>query len=704
MILKRFTVSILCFISAVASFACGYVEMPGEDFTYMFKTYDMIVDLWDDKSREENIDFWYNYVKGKVEKSEIEDALYESDIEVIDEGTNKFFSYLVETDDEALCYWILNKKLQAKMGDSWYYPKKSDKDEVASMIGEIERLSNDCTTESLRERFFYLYMRATFYLRDYNKCQKAWENCKLQWQDANMKKKCCLYYAGTLFYSGETTKAADIYADNNDWQSLLCFKSGVAYMQKLYADNPKSKAFLFFVQNYVNKYQDKGALADSKDFSKFCERVLSEKKTDNPALWQSAIAHIAFLNNDLSKAIELIDKASEMDGNDIVKVNIRMLRLLYNAANITAADYEQKISNDFLWLLKKVYDLEEYYANNCQGFEHSLNILSRTIFKYMFPHYVDSGNHNMAAAVLNVYDEAYCYDKETRNNNRKDATSLGSGEYSTYYFNYLDTTSVENVKDFLAFVKSGGKTNLEKSLIANGYVNESMINELIATKYMRLHDYDSAISYLEMVRPAFLKKQNITEYLERNPFMEDWIETESEKGSIYSKFKPSLMYSMSSTKLRFCSTMKKIEDKLHSSTDSEELAELNYAYAVGIFQAENWCWALTQYAKSSGWFNAMFQTIHNIEDLQNNDNGWDYKSSRSYMLQSLYNKVYACLDNAESLTKNAELAARCKYMRGVIDMDNSHKWQYYHSLMGTYANTKFVSNEKRHCDLLCDHR
>ena len=145
-----------------------------------------------------------------------------------------------------------------------------------------------------------------------------------------------------------------------------------------------------------------------------------------------------------------------------------------------------------------------------------------------------------------------------------------------------------------------------------------------------------------------------------------------------------------------------LDDKIHSLTDNEECAVLNYAYAVGLVQAEKWCWALTQYAQSSDdWNGGLFQSIKN---LQTDDNGWDYLSSRSYMLQDQYNKVYSYLDHAEKNTTNPELIARCQYMRGVVELDDSHKWQYYRNLTGKYANTKFVSTERRHCDWLCDHR
>lgn len=704
---KRFIVSALCLASAIMTFACGYVEVIGGEGTYMFKTYDSGVRNWwePDELWKSNIDFWYDYTGGKVERSEIEKALYRSTVEDIDNGQNGFFSYLhKERDNDALRYWTINKTFSERMGDSWYYPKPAEKDEMAGWVADLEKMC-DKSPSQLKERYTYLYMRILFYLKQYDVCKKVWENYGSAWNDKELKKKCHLYYAGALFYTDEATKAAEIYTEYEDWESLLYFKKDVDFMRKLYAANPSSKAFMFFVQNYLNNYQDKKATVDCKDFVAFCEKVLSEKKTDNPALWQSALAHVSFLNGDVAKAIEQIEKAPEMQGLEMAKENARMLRLLYNSTMTDAADYADKLNRDLPWLLKKVNELDHLWANNGRGNEHSLDMLGRVILRNAFPHYVDAGNSNMAAALLNAFDEVHCYDKEIRESKRKDPNELGNMEYYTWYFRYLDTTSVANVKNFLAFVKTGGKTKLEKSLISRGYVGESMINELIATKYMRVHEYDSAIVYLEKVAPSFWKKQNITEFLKRNPFMEDWISAKNEKGSIYKQYNPAKLYSSVPTKLQFCRIMRDLEQNQGKISDKEELALMKYAYAVGLAQSSDWCWALTQYAKGSYVnYEGLYGTMTKLEDLQHYDNGWDYRSSKSYMLQYRYQKVYSHLDEAESLTQNNELLARCQYMRAGIELDGSYAGRYYRSLVGKYASTKFVGNEKHHCDRLRDHR
>ena len=702
MMWKRYIVSALFVASVYSCLACGYCE-PDAASTYMFKTYDINSYLqYKEDANFYNVGFWYQYANKEVPRSEVWAALNRCHSIDIEDGKNAFFAYLKHKhDSDALKYWETVLSFQELTSDEWGYAENVDSATMREMAKTLESAGRKCKDASLKERFTYQYMRIMFTLNEYKQCRQAWESGGEQWQDTVLRKQGRQYYAGALFYTGELCKAADIYGECSDWNSLRYFKNKVDFMQELYKYNPKSKALLFFVQNYENSYQD-GKNVDVKKFTEFCQTVLNENKTDNPALWQSALAHIAFIDGDYDKARELIEKANNMAGDPIVKDNARMLRLVYNAADTKASNYDDLLYADLTWLLRRVNEMEEYYSKSGNGYAHGVNILRRVVFVYAFPHYVDSGNHNMAAALLNVYDEVFCYDKERRAELRNDPNETGSWDYSTFYFNYLDTTSVENVKDFLAFVKSRGKTNLEKSLISMGYVSESMMNELIGTKYMRLHDYTKAIEYLQNVNPSFLKKQNITDYLKRNPFMEDWITANNEKGSIYNSFKPTTMYATSSTKLQFCLIMKMLDDKINSLSDKEECALLSYAYAVGLVQAERWCWALTQYARSSDdWNGGLFQ---NIRNLQTEDNGWDYMSSRSYMLQELYNKVYSYLGNTEKLTTNSELIARCQYMRGVIDLDDSHKWQYYRNLVGKYANTKFVSTERRHCDWLCDYR
>ena len=671
----------------------------------MFKTYDYKQTYWwnDNDSRKNNIAFWYNYTQGNVDSASIDKALYECSVADIDNGTNGFFIYLHNTNDaDALRYWTINKTFSSKIDNPWYYPNRAEKLEMKRLANEVDDILHHCTSIQLKERYIYLMMRLSFYLKHYETCRNIWKKHKLAWTDNELRRKCQLYYAGALFYSGQATTAADIYADNGEWESLRYFDQSVAFMRELYAVSPKSKAFMFFVQNYLNHMQDKRTMMACDDFVALCKKVVSEKRSDNTALWQSALAHVEFLRGNLKQAIKLIEKASSMKGYPMTIDNVRMLRLLYHSTETDASNYDENLYKDLPWLLKKVASLDNLWANNGQGFDHCLNMLARTILSNAYPHYIATGNSNMAAALLNAYDEVYCYDKKYRASLRNDTTK-GSLEYNTHWFRYLDKTSIDNVKNFLAFVKSNGKTNLEKELIKSGYVRESMINELIGTKYMRIYNYDSALFYLKKVQPSFFKKQNITPFLDRNPFRENWISSDKLKGYTFSAYNAAARYDSMPTKMQFCKSMQHIEHMLKTSASKEERAAMNYLFVIGLVQSKDWCWALTQYANGSTSY-GMYNSLSICSNKDFITDSWDYKSSPSYEFQNNYRKVCSHLDATEKLTSNIELAARCQYMRCVIELDKSYKWQLYHKLLINYDKTYFVDNESRHCSTLADYR
>jgi hypothetical protein len=390
-----------------------------------------------------------------------------------------------------------------------------------------------------------------------------------------------------------------------------------------------------------------------------------------------------------------------MRGDALTNDNVRMLRLLYHATDTADPKYSDYLYRDLPWLLQKVSSLGNMWAINGKGYDHHLNMLARIVLYNAYPHYKSIGNSNMAAILLNAYDEAYCYDREVRAILRSDTTS-GSREYDTYCFRFLDKTSIENVKNFLAFVKSGGKTDLEKTLIKSGYIRESMINELIATKYMRIFDYNSAIAYLEKVHPSFWKKQNITEYLNRNPFRENWIGSDNLRCQSFTAYNALKEYDSLPSKLQFCKIMRHLEQRQNTSPDKEERAAMHYAYAVGMVRSKDWSWALTQYAKYS--FYDIYQFSYYSYEHENTADDWDYKSSYSYDAQNNYLKITSHLKAAEELTTNKELAARCQYLRCVIEMDKVQKRQYYRRLVNYYGDTKFVNEESCHCATLADYR
>lgn len=703
MMWKKFIVSLLCLAACSFAFACSYCP-PEIDGLYMFRTYYQIRSydfLEEDAARESNVNFWYAYVDGHVDKKSIEEALYNGSKKDVKSGKYSFFNYLRQNNDaDALRYWELTKRFAEFNSDPWYYPSKDDLLELRQLAQQIQTAGNICKDPRLKERYMLQLMRISFYLREYFLCCDVWENHSGQWLDKDMERRCCSYYAGALFHTGYLVESADHFADLEEWESLSYFDDNVDFMRSLYEEVPCSKAFEYFIQNFENHYQDMGKLLDSKSFVELCEQVLKEKRTDNPALWQSAVAHIAFLDGDVKTAVRLIEKASGMKGTPMVMENVRILRLLYHAADHDADNYDEKINEDLPWMLKKLYDLEDFWAENGNGEHHYVNMIRRILFHHLLPHYAAQGNSNMEVALLNAFDEAYCYNKEGRELARKDKVTEGNFDYATFSFAYLDTTSIEKVLQFLDFVKSTGKTALEKNLIKQGYVRESQIYELIGTKYMRIHDYETALQYFQKVSSSFWIKQNVAEYLDRNPFEEKWFERQTEKGISCQQYNPAQLYAANPTKIQFCQIMLELKKLAETAADIELRALCHYAYAAGLEQSQEWSWALTQYVSGSGCWDGVY--YQSDEDFV--DNGWDYLRSVAYAKQQLYKEIGMHLDKAEKLTSNRELIARCQYLRSYIEPDASRQQQYRRHLANDFTDTRFHRNEMLHCDYLSMYR
>lgn len=702
MMWRKFIVSLALLSLSIHAYPCYYWS-PEIDGLYMFKTYSQYAGSYYSESleREQNVDFWYTYVNGNVSKKDIESALYEGRKDDITTGRYAFFRYLQQTRDSLVIrYWTITKLFAEYTSDPWYYPTKADRQTMTQLAQEVLMLEKECNKAELKERYMMQLMRISFYLGDYDLCAQLWKMYEGNFKDKQMEQKCRSYYAGTLFYSGQYTEAADLYAEAEDWGSLHYYRAETDFMRSLYQAKPSSKAFEYFVQEYLNDYQDNRAMIDSRPFVKLCEQVLKEKKSDNLVLWQSALAHVAFLDGDVKKAVNMIERASNMGGSPMAIENMRMLRLLYHAADGDVPNYDDKINQDLPFLLQKLGGLENFWAENNNGEHHYVNMTRRIVFQYMLPHYNAIGNSNVAVALLNAYDEAHCFWKDEREMKRKDQHETGSYDYMTNWFSYLDTTSIENVKSFLTFVKSGGKTGLEKNLIKMGYVRESMVNELIGTKYMRINDFETALQYLRKVSSSYLRQQNITEDLQRNPFREKWFEVSTERGSYYKQYNPARIYAENPGKVQFCMIMLELKRLINVSADAQERAACAYAYAVGLEQSHSWCWALTQYADGS----IASPEVFFQWDYEMVDGGWDYRNSSSYYQQQLYKELYAYLDKAEEFSNDRELKVRCQYMRSYIELDELCQQRQRSQIMKDYQNTEFYRAEMIHCDRLSMYR
>ncbi len=386
----------------------------------------------------------------------------------------------------------------------------------------------------------------------------------------------------------------------------------------------------------------------SEAFNALADEIVRDGKNRNPALWVSAKAALAYINGETDSALRLITEANRLRGSDAVKDNIRMMRLVFNSTrNDIDAKYETLLLPDLQWLVRTIekegvpywweYDIGAAIPEDTNFTAlHHIKILRRTILLGVIPHFERCGMAFKSMAYLNFYEEFMADDnmKKVRNYARKGMLREGVGlfgstvyfhppiyreeylseydydhsyttngklvlvadsitwqknfDYNTQFFNYMDTTSIANVRQYLRFMQSGGRTAAEKFVLRHSYRDPSFYNELIATKYMRLEHYDSALVCLRIMSPDFPNKQNIAEYIGtkyRNPFAEGWITRKQNKANFGLPFNPAAEYDKKPSKATFCQLMLRLRKMAETDPSEEIRAKAAYAYAVGLFRS-----------------------------------------------------------------------------------------------------------------------
>ena len=470
-----FTISLLVVVGCVPAMACAHYEVEPKAHWIFFTGY-YADNEWQTNLnkifREENITFWRDYVGDSVSRSEVEDALYH--VNLLDMNTtNEFFRLLIDRNDTvALGYWMSLKATSYSKYEeerwrrsAWYFPvvrnyywygySEPEEQSVDLSIIKVKELNEEsielCPDKNIRNRYVLQVMRKYFYIGDNQSCIGIWEKYGNDVPQSALRTQCLNYYGGALLRLERRVEAAVVYAGIGYCNVYLHYDPNV--LREIYRQQPNCKCFEFMVQQFVNQYFDNPKLSKANEFNKLVDEIVRDGKSTNPALWKSAQAAIAYINNNTSGAIHLLSQAEKMRGSNIVKENIRMLRLLFNSTRTDNDSlYEQTMYSDFKWLtdnikkdiegLDTIYwgyyetfgglDGEEPYHSNLAF--HRLKVLRRVVFLGAVPHFQRIGMEHKCIAYLNLYDEVTYYDKRVREFGRQGKITVDTtrGSYGWY--------------------------------------------------------------------------------------------------------------------------------------------------------------------------------------------------------------------------------------------------------------------------------
>ena len=299
--------------------------------------------------------------------------------------------------------------------------------------------------------------------------------------------------------------------------------------------------------------------------------------------------------------------------------------------------------------------------------------------------------------VLNEYENSPDYDTAGTERTMLVADSITSCknfDYSTLFFAYMDTTNIANVKRYVQFMRSGGKTAAEKFVLRRNYRDPSFYYELIATKYMRMEKYDSALVYLRKMSPDFPAKQNIADYIGgtcRNPFAEGWISNMKRKADFGLSFNPAAEYDKKPGKATFCQLMLRLRKMAASDPSAEIRAKAAYAYAVGYFRSTiGNAWALNYY--EYGWTYGPYY-------------GCGVPGIDEQLETNVHNRVDSWLDKALQYKQDEVFTMKCKILHSkqkksvMRTVEKRYEWSN-----NTYTEEEFIPEVREmFCDQGCDH-
>ena len=477
----------------------------------------------------------------------------------------------------------LEKYLQCARSVSderWEYPTKEELAARSQSLQNVRTYALNKTKSRLRSQHALLYMRCNMLLGKHQENVTFWENTANQYIETVYKDMMMNIYAGALYKTGRGAEAGELFAEMGDYNSLMTQyykKRSFAAIHQEYLNNPNAKVLPFLLQDFVNNAQEaddatnpnaegsgNGKLfirditkAEALQMRDFCEQVVKEGKTTTPIMWKTAKAWLEFMFADKRQAAKDILAAASLNGTERMKNCTRSLILYITADQAKDSEaFDNYLTDELKWL----DDNPDYNY-----------VRDRVLYQTLKKHYA-----SQTSRLLALYK------------------ACGSYEHDAY----SDTMQIEPLQKYLYYINTPAKNNLDRYLKARVKYEPYELEDLIATKYMRICQWEKAITWLKDIPKSFYENRGYTVYAANRSWqVEPWIQRQYLKQSVeYGDTKWQLK---NNPKLTFAQEMQKMEGELNvlsSQAASQRYYDLAIRYAQAHFRGD--CWWLMRNGKS----------------------------------------------------------------------------------------------------------
>ena len=660
--MKRFIIISLLCVLAMPMMACLWWDTTN---SYLFSMYEQK----NFKNRVERIcnDNWKAYL-GSTEEyfwfnadDAIKAARKKGDILMV--------SYLQNLKKYLNCVDIEQRKQY-----EWNYPTPQDINNQQRDLQTVRTYAIGKTKTKLRSQHALLYMRCNMILGRHQDNINFWEQTASKFIETVYKDMMKNIYAGALYKSGRTAEAGEMFAEMDDYESLMTIyykKRSFQAISQQYQQNPNAKVLTFLLQDFVNNAQEaedaktEGALGgklfirdinqqESVQMQQFCQKVVREGKTETPIMWQSAKAWLEYLAGKKQEALKDINAAMQMEGTQRMKDNARVLKFFMTTATAKPSDsFDTYFTEELTWLQSK--------QQTADGFFDSA--MRRLSYQAIVPHYQNKPEQQLALMII------------TNN---------------TDYIERMETMPVTDLEKFFYYTKTPGDKPFDQFLQRQFQINDSSYIELIGTKYMRLAKWDKAIEWLSKLPLTYFNYHHSQEYLyystARKYDVEPWITRQWLDSS--NAYKREQKWDKN-IKLEFCKEMQAMESSLNLLQD-KALDQRYYDLAVRYAQAslKGDCWWLLRNSKNiydSVRVNEIDFGAKAVELLQKTTMTKDKNLKLKAMFAMGWQELYNATPGAKLWTSNEWNEQAADYIRQY----NRESWQFraFQNLYNMVENT-----------------
>ena len=560
--MKRSILISLLALLALPMLGCGWY---GTDNIYLYRVYDS--KEFSERVDEITRDNWKAYL------GNTDEYYYFNADEVIKAARAK--------NDALMVSYVQNLQKYLKICDEvrydqWDYPTKEKLAQRNQALRAIQAYALSKVKTKLRSQHALLYMRCNMVL-GLNKDNVAfWEGTASQFIETVYKDMMKNIYAGALYKTGRDAEAAEIFAEQGDYNSLMTqFYKRRSYeaIRQEYLRNPNAGALPFLLQDFVNNSQEAvdgaegGKLfvrdikqTEAMQMAQFASQVVKEGKTNNPAMWKAAQGWLEYLFGKKQQGYQDIQQATHMVGSEHALLTARLIHFYIKS---DMAPLNNQFDTWFAEELKWFKDPDKHH-----WFKDAA--MTRTVNQILSKKYESRTN-----TLLGLYNVT------------------GNGNFSTQ----TETMKVEGLEKFLQYAKGASDNPLDAYLIANIHYDATSMDDLVGTKHLRVCQWEQAIPWLERVPVSFYNKQHFSIYaINRSVDVAPWITRQWLSDADYEK----TVNLKSNYKLDFARKMLAWE-KEAAIMKGDAQYQRYYDLAVRYAQACNSgdCWFLTQYGKST---------------------------------------------------------------------------------------------------------